>query len=356
MNTLIDRITELRKKDLKGRVKFEEKQLNTPISYWIKKDRLFREIGKTFTIILRTKGCGWALSESGGCSMCGYIRDASTELVSTTQIINQFNHAFNNKISEIQQDTDNYILKIFNSGSFLDDNEVSKEVRKYIYEKTAREEKIKEFVIESRCEYITNEKLLEIRESLDKKYVEIAIGLETTDDYIRNNYINKGISFDSFKDVLKRCKEHGIGVKAYLLFKPPFLNEQAAIDDCSNSIRSLINLKVNSISINPMNVQRNTLVEYLWYQKRYRPPWFYSLFKCLKKSLKNINLNGMRILSDPSGAGTKRGIHNCLKRECESKSKQVLANFVLKQDLNALEEDEIVCNCKKKYQLQKNYT
>jgi radical SAM enzyme (TIGR01210 family) len=215
--------------------------------------------------------------------------------------------------------------------------------------------KIKEFVIESRCEYVTTENLLEIKEILDKKYVELAIGLETTDDYIRNNYINKGIMFNSFKDVLKRCKEHGIGVKTYLLFKPPFLNEQSAIDDCTNSIRSLLNLKVNSISINPMNVQKNTLVEYLWYKRRYSPPWFYSLFKCLRKSLSDINYNDVRILSNPSGAGTKRGIHNCLKRECENKSKNMLRNFVLTQDLNALEEDEIVCSCKKKYQLQKDY-
>ena len=144
-------------------------------------------------------------------------------------------------------------------------------------------------------------------------------------------------------------------VKVYLLFKPPFLNEQAAIDDCSFSIKTLINLKVNSISINPLNIQKGTLIEYLWYRKKYILPRFYSLFKCLKYSITQKNLEQIRILSDPSGAGTKRGIHNCLRKECEVLSKNMLNKFVLRQDLSELENGEFECTCKKKYQLQKKY-
>ena len=355
MNEIVDKIKRLRQGTQKGRRHLMKEQLDHPISFWIKNDRLLKEMGREFTIILRTKGCSWALSESGGCSMCGYIQDANIEGVSATQIMNQFDYALNNKITEISQDSESFILKIFNSGSFFDDNKISEKARRYIYEKISKLKNIKELVIESRCEYITPEKLLEIREFLDKKHVEVAIGLETVDDYIRNNYINKGILFNDFKDALKRCQEYGIGVRSYLLFKPPFLNEQAAIDDCSQSLKKLINLKVNSISINPMNIQRKTLVENLWFQGRYRPPWFYSLFKCLKISLKQTDLEHMRILCDPSGAGSKRGIHNCLRKECEDSSKLVLTNFILSQNLDALEENIFECKCKKKYQLQKNY-
>ncbi len=356
MNSIVGRIKSIRQGAQKDRVGLEDKQLEYPITFWTKKDRLIHEIGKEFTIILRTKGCSWALSESGGCSMCGYIQDANIEPVSATQIINQLNYAFNKKISEIKEGSDNYVLKIFNSGSFFDENEVSEKVRRFIYEKIAKIENIKEFVIESRCEYITSEKLEELRETLNNKYVEVAIGLETVNDYIRNNYINKGLLFNDFKDTFRRCKAHGIGTKAYLLFKPPFLNEQAAIDDCTNSIKVLTNLKINSISINPMNIQKGTLIENLWYKKKYRPPWFYSLFKCLKKSLTQKNLEKIRILSDPSAAGTKRGIHNCFRRECESSAKNMLKEFILSQDLNKLEEREFNCICKKKYQLQKIYS
>ena len=352
---LIEKIKLIRQDAQDRRTKYGEEQLNKPISFWIKKDRLINEIGKEFTIILRTKGCSWALGESGGCSMCGYYLDANIEDVSATQIINQFDHAYNDKINEIKQDSNNFILKIFNSGSFLDEREVPEKVRKYIYGKIAKEEKIKELVIESRLEYISSEKLQEIRELLNQKYIEVAIGLETVDDYIRNHYINKGVLFKDFKIALKRCKENNIGVKVYLLFKPLFLNEQAAIDDCSNSIKTLIGLGVNSISINPLNIQKGTFAEYLWFQNRYRPPWFYSLFKCLKKSLTQENLKNLRILSDPSGAGTKRGIHNCLKRECKNSAKEILKSFNLSQNLSELDQKGYKCECKKKYQLQKNF-
>ncbi len=96
-------------------------------------------------------------------------------------------------------------------------------------------------------------------------------------------------------------------------------------------------LKINTISINPVNIQKNSLVEYLFYQKRYRPPWFYSLFKCLLKAFKNNDiLNSVRIISSPSGAGTKRGIHNCLKRGCNEFMIKALKEFVLTQNINAL--------------------
>jgi radical SAM enzyme (TIGR01210 family) len=285
--------------------------------------------------------------------MCGYIQDANIEDVSQENIIKQFDYAFNSKIEEIIGDKDNFSLKIFNSGSFFDDNEISEEVRLHIYERIEEIDKIKEIVVESRLEYINYDKLRELKENLKKKYIEIAIGVETVNDYIRNHYINKNMLFNDFKTVLNMCKENDIGVKVYLLLKPPFLNEQGAIDDCINSITNLIKLGINTISINPVNIQKGTLVESLYLQNRYRPPWYYSLFKVLKNSLDKDKLNHTRILSDPSGASTKRGIHNCLKRECEKSSLNKLREFVLSQDVNVLDEPEYECECKRLYQFEK---
>ncbi|MHA1509973.1 MAG: archaeosine biosynthesis radical SAM protein RaSEA, partial [Promethearchaeota archaeon] len=110
--------------------------------------------------------------------------------------------------------------------------------------------------------------------------------------------------------------------------------------------------------INPLNIQKNTLIEYLFYQKRYRPPWFYSLFKCIVKACQNREiLKEVRIISSPSGAGSKRGIHNCLKRECNEFMINSLRNFVLTQDINHLirSDKDYSCDCLIKYQLQKRF-
>jgi len=355
-NSLVTKLKELRDKAASKRKSFTEEQLNKPISFWIKNDRLLNAQGKEFTIILRTKGCSWALSDSGGCSMCGYINDSSLNQLTDENLMNQVDYAF--QLSEIKVKKDNYILKIFNSGSFFDDSEISEEVRNYVYQKVQDYDNIKEFVIESRVEHITKNKIASLKEQLNDKYIELAFGLETVDDYIRNVYINKGMLYEDFKEVVGTSKNIGIGIRTYLLFKPPFLNEQGAIDDCVKSIITLNNLGVDTISINPLNIQKGTLVEYLWYQNRYRPPWFYSLFKSLRKVYNlSKNLKIPRIISDPTGAGTKRGIHNCLKRDCNQKMLGGLRDFVLSQDFTYLNKnvDHQNCECLLKYRLQKKY-
>ena len=356
-NLIVEKIKKFRLKAIKQKRNYEDKQLDKPISFWIKEDRLLKKRGKEFTIILRTKGCSWALGPDGGCSMCGYVQDSTFEKIDQAHIKNQIDYAFQEKLTEINEDKEDFVLKIYNSGSFFDDDEISESTRYYIYKKIAKIAKIKELVIESRVDYITQEKLIKMKSSLDI-YIEVAIGLETVDDHIRNTYINKGLLFKDFLETIRICKINDIGVRAYLLFKPPFLNEQSAIDDCVSSILKLAELKVNTISINPLNIQKNTLIEYLFYQKRYRPPWFYSLFKCIVKASQERDiLKEVRIISSPSGAGSKRGIHNCLKRDCNEFMIKSLKNFVLTQDINHLiRSDEVYsCDCLVKYQLQKRY-
>ena len=356
---LKEKIKAIRDKSLLKSMTYHEDQLIKPISYWIKEDRMLSGRGKEFTIILRTRGCKWALSDSGGCSMCGYIHDCAVNGVNAAQIINQIEYAFERKREELSTDDGRFIIKIFNSGSFFDDSEVTEEVREFLYDKIVEYTNIEEIVLESRVEFVNLDKLQEIKEKLGDRYIELAIGLETANDQYRNDFINKNLNYNDFLNTIQMCKENGIGVRCYLLFKPPFVSEQGAIDDCVHSIKKLIDLGINTISINPMNIQRGSFVEYLWYQNRYRPPWFYSLFKALKLSIdSNETLKNVRILSDPSGSGTKRGIHNCLRRECNGRMNEILRNFVLSQNIQVLFnlDEEESCDCLTHYRLQKQFT
>ena len=355
---MIDKLIKIRKSSLKEISKLSERELSNPISYWIKEDRLLNGIGKEFTIILRTRGCRWALSEQGGCSMCGYIRDSYIENLKPQYIKDQFLKAWNAKIEEIEKDDFNFIIKIFNSGSFFDDEEIPEDTRDFIYEKISQVDKIKEIVVESRVEFLNEIKLKKMKEMLGDKHIEIAIGLETSNDHIRINYLNKGLRYDDFLSAVKLIRRNQIGIRVYLLFKPPFLNEISAIDDCIASIKKMIELKVNTISINPVNIQKGTLVEYLWKKELYRPPWFYSLIKCLKSAITSQELlNSTRIVSDPSGAGTIRGIHNCRDKLGNERMKTVLQDFVLTQNIDEIRyiEEYIESDCKLKYHIQNIY-
>jgi radical SAM enzyme (TIGR01210 family) len=96
-----------------------------------------------------------------------------------------------------------------------------------------------------------------------------------------------------------------------------------------------------------MNIQSGTLVYMLWKKGIYRSPWFWSLQKIIRSLWKRINIEKLsekvdRIVSDPSGAGSNKGIHNC--RSCNKYFIKTIKQYSLKQDPSLLE--QTLCDCK----------
>jgi radical SAM enzyme (TIGR01210 family) len=94
-----------------------------PVRCWSEKDILNGKIVDAYVIIFRTRGCSWALKS--GCTMCGYFNDSMWEKVSESDLLKQFDKTMENYSGE-------KIVKIFTSGSFLDDNEITSKVQKKI--------------------------------------------------------------------------------------------------------------------------------------------------------------------------------------------------------------------------------
>jgi hypothetical protein len=278
---------------------------------WKEKERFNGEVVDCLTIILRTRGCYW-----DSCLMCGYTKDSyqATE----DELIQQIDYAI----------TTTPVVKIFTSGSFFDSREISDRVKKYLKDKITGLG-IEKLIVESRPEFVTEENLAEF-EGIN---LEVGIGLETADDFIRDVCINKGFKFKDFERAVKTLKKFNFRVKAYLLLKPPFLSESEAIEDVLNSMRKVENL-VDVISINLTNVQRNTFVEKLWRSKLYRPPWLWSAVYVLTKAK-------IDTICDPVAAGKMRGPHNCGK--CDESVARAIKEFSLTQDGSVF--DELSCEC-----------
>lgn len=324
---LTEQICEIRKKSLSLR---KMRTPNQAIASWIEDDRLLTGKGKSLVIIMNSSGCSWALGAAGGCSMCGYSNDTSLQITGE-DLITQVKDSLT-KFG----DKDFQAIKLFNSGSFLDSNEIPQLAQKEILELIARRENIAEVIVESRPEFVKKEKILELKKFLGEEItLEIGIGLESSNDKIRIDYINKGFLIEDFKKAVKIINENGAQVKSYLLFKPPFITEKAAIEDTIQSIIDSIKIGAQSISINPLNIQNGTLVYNLWKDNLYRPPWFWSLQEVLQNTWQRIEDEGLRdsfnrIVSDPSGAGSRRGIHNC--RNCNRQFIKTLKKYTLNQD------------------------
>ena len=301
-----------------------------PVRCWPEKDVLNGKIVDAFVIIFRTRGCSWALKS--GCSMCGYFNDSMWEKISDKDMLQQFETVMDNYSGE-------RFVKIFTSGSFLDDREIKPKVRDEILGRLIKTaEKVS---VESRAEYITDEKLSKIREMFGSKTFEVGVGLETANDFVREHAINKGFTFSDYQKAAKTLKKYDVKLKTYVLVKPPFLTEKESITDSLSTIKK-IDPFTDSISLNPTNVQRNTAVEYLWKRKQYRPAWLWSIVEILKQSK---NLTDARIKCDVAGGGNIRGAHNC--RSCDHKFLDAIADFSLSQDMKVF--DDLKCECKEQW-------
>lgn len=278
-------------------------------------------------IILPTTGCRWGRVE--GCIMCGYVYDAARE-ISQEQIVKEFERVLG-ELGDIEY------LKIFTSGSFLDTKELSIDAMREILSQVP--ENIKRLQVESRPEFITEQILTDIRDVLGAE-LEIGIGLETANDRIRDS-INKGFSFDDFEKAAKLCNKHDVKVKAYLLLKPPFLTEREALYDAKDSILKAQKAGADRVSVNPLNIQRGTLVEKLWQRREYRPPWLWTVVEVLKWADENA---AIPVLSHPTAAGKRRGPHNCGK--CDADVYNGIMAYSTTRDPKHLKLD---CTCKKSW-------
>ncbi|WP_048201242.1 archaeosine biosynthesis radical SAM protein RaSEA [Methanocaldococcus bathoardescens] len=328
-------LKKLRERYLKKRKSGDK---NKPIAVWIQDD-IYRDfnIGKSLTIILRTEGCYYA--KEGGCLMCSYLMDSSPEKITAENIINQFNYAIE-KYKEKINNLKDFSVKIFTSGSFLDDREVSKEARDYIFKKLSEFDNLKEIAIESRPEFIDEDKLNEIRKYIDIN-VEIGVGIESFNEEIREKAINKGITNEQIIRVIELAKNYNVGIKAYLLIKPLFITEKEAIEDAIYSANKCIELGCSRISFCPATVHKGSVMEYFWSKNQYRPPFLWSVVEILRE-VKENNPNAL-IMCDTSGIGSERGTHNLYGCKCNKLIKEKLEKFTLTQDLSIL---DIECECK----------
>ncbi|MDR1404298.1 MAG: archaeosine biosynthesis radical SAM protein RaSEA [Candidatus Methanoplasma sp.] len=285
---------------------------------WKEKDLIAGAVSDAMVIIMRTNGCRWA--KTGGCSMCGY-RQASIQNVTEDDLNRQVDEALSKYSGEP-------FVKIYTSGSFLDEGEIPHATRERILGEFLDCGRI---LFESRPEFVTSGILSEL-----PKNVTIALGLESSDPDVLRVSINKGFSPEDSKRAGMLIKEANLGVRTYLLLKPPFLTESAAIEDTVNSAMFADRFS-DEISINPLNIQHGTYAERLWRSSDVRPPWIWSLIEVLKRLSGNV---GARLMSSPSGGGSSRGAHNCGR--CDLEALDAVEKFSFSQDTKDL---DIKCEC-----------
>jgi len=309
--------------------------LSRPAATWIEKDLLHTEQIEALVIVLQTQGCSWARNH-GGCTMCGYTKDSASIAPAPqfleAQVSSALQHAQTTSIS---------VIKIFTSGSFFDVNEIPSTARHKILERLSRLSNLRHVILETRPEYVHAEIIDEAKHLLGSISLEVAIGLETHNDRIRETCIHKGFHYQDYIRAAKVIRSKGCALRAYLLLKPSFLTEQEAIADTIASALAVVRDGATTVSINPVVVHAGTLIETLWKRKCYRPPWLWSVIETLKEIREHLPAP-INVISHPVAGGKSRGPHNC--GHCDKHVLHAIRTFSLTQDLDSL--NDLNCACK----------
>jgi len=297
------------------------------VNQWVEPEAIGPERVRAFVLILRTRGCYWA--DVKGCSMCGYSKDTLGRSATPEELGEQLSRA-------LARYRDEPYVKVYTSGSFLDDREVDPASREAIV--SAFSGRARRFLFETLPEFATAPIVEPLRAAFAGE-VEVALGLESTDPTVLGRYVNKGSPPSDYLAAADRLDALGVRTKAYLLLKPPYLTESEAVADVVRSVRDA-SAHFDALSVNPVHIQNGTVVEWLYHRGRYRPPWLWSLVEVLRASAPERGRS--RLVSFPTAGGLPRGPHNCGK--CDARVLAAIEEASLSQEFSGL--DALDCDCR----------
>lgn len=303
---------------------------------------------KRVIIYLRGRGCEWSCKKNGGCLMCGhYYGTARGDEVQKEMFYEQFLKEYSKyDFSEIP------MLCIYNAGSILNPNEVPAEELLHMLAAVAKNPDIKRVILETRPEYINLDILKAISSICKDKIVEIGIGLETSNDYIRELCINKGFSFLEYMEAVCKIKKYSnLRTLTYLTVKPLFLTINESINDVCSSINDIASY-TDIISLESISIQKNTVVEYLYTMGLYIPPkgWMIKeilpqINDCLITNECDLRIGGFEYYPIPDLV-----INNCKK--CNGSLYKAIDEYNSRKNKDLLESLE--CKCYDIYLNDKN--
>ena len=169
-------------------------------------------------------------------------------------------------------------IKLYNSGNFFDRQAIPRED----YESIAKCVRSFETVIVENHPKLCGDDCLRFHELLAAD-LEIALGLETIHPDVLPR-MNKQMTVDDFESAVRFCGDNDIATRAFILLRPPFLNEAEGVEWAIRSIEFAFDAGVECCSIIPTR-GGNGAMEQLRVEGSFEPPTFRSLETVLDEGL-----------------------------------------------------------------------
>jgi len=227
-------------------------------------------------ILLTNKECPWH------CLMCDLWKHTLTHSVPPGAICAQIDYALARFDVQPEQ------LKLYNSGSFFDPAAIPPQD----YPAIARRVAFAAHLIVEAHPRLVGERSLRFRDLLDGS-LEVAMGLETIHPEVLPR-LNKRFSLDQFAQAASFLTREGIGIRAFVLVKPPFLDDAQAVEWAARSARLAFECGAGVVSLIPTR-PGNGALDRLMASGEFSPPSLDVLEQALEQSLQ---LRGGRVFAD----------------------------------------------------------
>ena len=225
--------------------------------------------------LLATTGCHHAIKDGNlsGCSMCN---DSISRMSDSFAIVNALRHkdvglyakfvraSFENKRGIIKEQTG---TEVVTGCDCLNETEFPEEVYNELFGKNGVfQVRPFRYSFEIRADSITKDKLDMMLRYIGKGRTFIEIGVEVSDEWIRNHWINKNVTDNQIETAIHLIKEAGCKVNANLLTGVPGLTEEQSMHLFLKSVEKLMQMKVDRITFHPLNRKAYTLHNFIYEQ------------------------------------------------------------------------------------------
>ena len=286
-----------------------------PYGWLVEKERTRSgKIEETGIIFLTNRECPFH------CLMCDLWKNTTDFTVSSGDIPHQIERALK-YMSGVKH------LKLYNSGSFFDSRAIPVED----YQLIASLLKNFETVIVESHPGLVNDKCLKLRDMLQPE-LQISMGLETVHpDILRK--LNKQMSVEDFSYAVSFLSKNEIASRAFILLRPPGLNETEGILWAEKSIDFAFNSGVECCTVIPVR-PGNGAMDLLMSKGVFNPPDIHSLEIVLEYG---IGLRKGRVFADTWDLGLFSKCPKCIDKR---------TNRLIEMNLSQLIVPEIACECK----------
>lgn len=243
-------------------------------------DKAFSEIW------FMTPGCSH--DRNGGCTMCNYGKG---HYVNHKEILQELGGQIEKLPENLQE------LIVSPSGSMLDDREVPQELFVEIL-KLLENVITNDFLIETRADTVAPDKLKLMRQHIHADRIFIEIGVETCNDWLLRNCINKNMNMEDLDKAVGIIHDSGMYACANIGIGIPFLNERMNIITAFDSVKAAFRMGFDSVVLFPYHIKPGTLSAYLWENGKYQCCSLWALIQVLEmlpqKMLEQVHISWYR--------------------------------------------------------------